>query len=85
MSVFNTAPIGESCSIRRSRSVVVEAKPRSAARSNACYAGTTTAQLPALEPSGGDAHDLNHYTQLILEQAKELYRYWPEIEDRLFG
>ncbi len=34
---------------------------------------------------GGGAHDLNHYTQLVLEQAKELYRYWPEIEDRLFA
>lgn len=34
---------------------------------------------------GGGAHDLNHYTQLVLEQAKELYRYWPEIEERLFG
>jgi len=38
-------------------------------------------------PSGGgcDAHDLNHYTQLVLEQAKELYRYWPETEERLLA
>jgi len=38
-------------------------------------------------PSDGgcDAHDLNHYTQLVLEQAKELYRYWPETEERLLA
>jgi len=23
--------------------------------------------------------------QLVLDQAKELYRYWPEVEDRLFA
>jgi hypothetical protein len=33
---------------------------------------------------GGDVRDLNHYTQLVLEQAKTLYRYFPEVEDRLF-
>ncbi len=33
---------------------------------------------------GGDARDLNHYTQLVLEQAKTLYRYYPEVEDSLF-
>ena len=34
---------------------------------------------------GGDAlHDLNHYTQLVLEQAKSLYRYYPETKDRPF-
>jgi type I restriction enzyme R subunit len=35
---------------------------------------------------GGDgvARDLNYYTQLVLEQAKALYRYFPEAEDRLF-
>jgi type I restriction enzyme R subunit len=40
--------------------------------------------------AGGDGggeegvRDLNHYAQLVLEQAKTLYRYFPEVEDRLF-
>ena len=35
---------------------------------------------------GGRApDDLNHYTDLILEQAREMYRYWPEVGDRLFS
>jgi type I restriction enzyme R subunit len=33
---------------------------------------------------GGGPDDLNHYTQLVLDQAKALYRYWPDVEDRLF-
>jgi type I restriction enzyme R subunit len=35
---------------------------------------------------GGDGHDLNHYTQLVLEQAKELWRCWPDVDvsDQLF-
>jgi type I restriction enzyme R subunit len=34
---------------------------------------------------GGDGQaDLNYYTQLVLEQAKVLYRYLPESGDRLF-
>ena len=35
---------------------------------------------------GGAGHDLNHYAQLVLEQAKELYRYWPDVDvgDHLF-
>ena len=34
---------------------------------------------------GGEGpYDVNHYTQLELEQAKALYRYWPEVEGRLF-
>ena len=40
---------------------------------------------PSTQPSGGGGpDDLNHYTQLLLDQAKALYRYWPEVEDRLF-
>jgi type I restriction enzyme R subunit len=36
-------------------------------------------------PGGADGPlDVNHYTQLVLEQAKALYRYWPEVEGRLF-
>ncbi len=38
----------------------------------------------AATASGGEPYDVNHYTQLVLEQAKALYRYWPEVEDRLF-
>jgi type I restriction enzyme R subunit len=35
--------------------------------------------------AGGGAEAIGHYTQLVLDQAKELYRYWPDVEDRLFG
>jgi type I restriction enzyme R subunit len=34
---------------------------------------------------GGEPHDLNHFTQLVLDQAKSLYRYWPEVGDQLFA
>jgi type I restriction enzyme R subunit len=34
---------------------------------------------------GGEPHDINRYTQLVLDQAKVLYRYWPDVEDRLFA
>jgi len=36
---------------------------------------------------GGGDHtaELNYYTKLILDQAKSLYRYWPEVGDRLFA
>jgi hypothetical protein len=27
---------------------------------------------------------INYFTQLVLDQAKALYRYWPEVGDRLF-
>ena len=33
---------------------------------------------------GAGSYDVNHYTQLVLEQAKALYRYWPDVEGRLF-
>jgi type I restriction enzyme R subunit len=40
---------------------------------------------PKAAAGGGEGPDgLNHYTQLVLEQAKALYRYWPEVKDRLF-
>ena len=43
--------------------------------------------VPAAVPAGGggDSRDLNYYAQVVLEQAKALYRYWPDVEDRLFG
>jgi type I restriction enzyme R subunit len=34
---------------------------------------------------GGETDDFDHYTQLALEQAKALYRYYPEVADRLFA
>jgi type I restriction enzyme R subunit len=42
---------------------------------------------PAASGGGGGEgrYDVNHYTQLVLDQAKALYRYWPEVEDRLFA
>ena len=40
---------------------------------------------PPVPGAGGGADAINHYTQLVLDQAKELYRYWPEVEDRLFA
>ena len=36
------------------------------------------------DTGGEEPRDLNHYTQLVLEQAKALYRYWPEVEGQLF-
>lgn len=40
---------------------------------------------PPLGGGGGDADAISHYTQLVLDQAKDLYRYWPEVEGRLFA
>ena len=36
---------------------------------------------------GGDRHDLDYAAQLIFDQAKALYRYWPDVDvgDRLFA
>jgi type I restriction enzyme R subunit len=49
-------------------------------------------KLPKLQPAGSNAGsggdfadgDINYFTQLVLDQAKSLYRYWPEVGDRLF-
>lgn len=30
-------------------------------------------------------HDLDYYTNLILDQARDMYRYWPEVGDRLLA
>jgi hypothetical protein len=35
-------------------------------------------------PGGGSTQDINHFAQLVLDQAKTLYRYWPDVEGRLF-
>jgi len=40
---------------------------------------------PSVPAGGGGADAVNHYTELVLDQAKELYRYWPDIGDRLLG
>jgi hypothetical protein len=34
---------------------------------------------------GEGSYDVNHYSQLVLEQAKALYRYWLEVQARLFA
>ena len=54
--------------------------PRAPLRAGFC------AKAPATTAVGGGEgpFDVNHYTQLVLEQAKALYRYWPEVEGRLF-
>jgi hypothetical protein len=34
---------------------------------------------------GGDTSPMDYFAQAIFEQAKALYRYWPEVDDgRLF-
>jgi type I restriction enzyme, R subunit len=43
------------------------------------------AYKPPVIAGGGGADPVAHYTQLVLDQAKELYRYWPDVEDRLFA
>ncbi|PZS07971.1 MAG: hypothetical protein DLM64_13670 [Solirubrobacterales bacterium] len=44
------------------------------------------AQVEAeLSDPAGDAGGSTRRWPLVLEQAKELYRYWPEVEDRLFA
>ncbi len=61
---------------RRSTEAAIRRKIRGLLRKHE-YRSTTLAGSDA-------AHDLNHYTQLVLEQAKSLYRYYPETEERLF-
>lgn len=39
---------------------------------------------PAAAAGGGGTQDINHFAQLVLDQAKTLYRYWPDVEGRLF-
>jgi type I restriction enzyme R subunit len=39
----------------------------------------------AASPGGGAPHNLDYYTDLILDQARDMYRYWPEVGDRLFA
>jgi len=41
-------------------------------------------QPPSAERGGGGGRRFDHAAQLVLEQAKTLYRYWPDIDDRLF-
>ena len=43
-----------------------------------------TAGPPIAPPGGGSVHDINHFAQLVLDQAMTLYRYWPDVEGRLF-
>jgi type I restriction enzyme R subunit len=39
----------------------------------------------AVGAGGGKPDDLDYYTDLILDQARDLYQYWPEVGDRLFA
>ncbi len=39
---------------------------------------------PASAPGDGGAQDVNHFAQLVLDQAKTFYRYWPDVEGQLF-
>ena len=39
---------------------------------------------PVAPPEGGSVQDINHFAPLVLDQAKTLYRYWPDVEGRLF-
>ena len=49
-------------------------------------------KLPKLQTAGGNGAGggepgdggINYFTQLVLDQAKAMYRYWPEVGDRLF-
>ena len=44
-------------------------------------------QPPAPKPNGGGGELIafDHAAQLVLDQAKALYRYWPDVEDALFA
>jgi type I restriction enzyme R subunit len=39
----------------------------------------------AVDSGSGRPTDLDYYTDLILDQARGMYRYWPEVGDRLFA
>ena len=48
-------------------------------------------RLPATVTGGGggggggdDSNGISYFTQLVLDQAKAMYRYWPEVGERLF-
>lgn len=36
---------------------------------------------PVMAGSGSDAAPMDYFAQLVYEQAKVLYRYWPEVDD----
>jgi type I restriction enzyme R subunit len=48
---------------------------------------TNGTRADAESGSGGGSDDgaLNYFTRLVMEQAKSLYRYWPEVGDQLFA
>ena len=39
---------------------------------------------PAATSGGGGDHGVDYAAQIVLDQARALYRYWPEVGDRLF-
>jgi hypothetical protein len=58
-----------------------------AGRARPPFAPVAQAQLTRASKGRGGAWRTdgpNHYTLLVREQAKALYRYWPEVQDRLF-
>ena len=65
---------------RESTEAAIRRKIRRLLRSHAYEPPTQSTRAAG----GEEPRDLNHYTQLVLEQAKALYRYWPEVEGRLF-
>ena len=64
---------------RESSEAAIRRKIRRLLRQHNYQPAATTAARGGEEP-----YDVNHYTQLVLEQAKALYRYFPEVEGRLF-
>lgn len=40
--------------------------------------------LPRKRSNAGLVGSINYFTQLVLDQAKAMYRYWPEVGERLF-
>jgi type I restriction enzyme R subunit len=63
---------------RESSEAAIRRKIRRLLRQHHYQPATATAVGGGEEP-----YDVNHYTQLVLEQAKALYRYWPDVEGRL--
>jgi hypothetical protein len=58
--------------LRRNRDMLFELRPLAPGNGGGTDAG------------GYIADGINYFTQLVLDQAKALYRYWPEVGDRLF-
>lgn len=57
-------------------------------RSDSAHAATGAGTQPSAQEMSPNApprsSGVNYFTQLLLDQAKAMYRYWPETGDRLF-